>query len=144
MNFTGFPSRGIVALLALGLGLSLPTLASSQKKIEALSGTETVVATYRVKEGKEAEFSRLIAKAWPTYHRLGMVLDRPHIVLRGADESGKMYFIEILTWKSRGVLDNAPAEVTAIWDQMQPLCEERLGHRGIEISEVQIVISEKQ
>jgi hypothetical protein len=105
--------------------------------------TETVYTTFRVIPGKEAEFAKVLAKAWPTYHRLGMVLARPHLVLSGTDDAGKPYFIEILTWKDHDAPDHAPAEVQAIWDQMTALCEKRDGHRRIEFYEVKIIDPKK-
>jgi hypothetical protein len=124
----------VVTSLASGV-LALPTGKAAASKSE----TETVITTFRVKQFKEAEFAKVLAKAWPTYHRLGMVLDTPHVVLRGLDESGKTYFVEVLTWKDHDAPDNAPAEVTAIWNEMVPLCEARLGHAAIEFPEVQVV-----
>jgi hypothetical protein len=62
-------------------------------------GTETVYTTFHVIAGKEDEFWKVLERAWPTYYKHGMVLKRPHLILRGADDSGRPYFIEILTWK---------------------------------------------
>ena len=100
--------------------------------------TETVYTTFYVIPGKEAEFAKVLERAWPTYHKLGMVLDQPHLILSGADQSGKPYFIEILTWKDHDAPDHAGPEVQAIWDQMTALCERRDGHRRIEFFEVKV------
>lgn len=150
---TGFPqltslpvslqrTGSLFAIIAASLVFGALTLPKG-KAAAPKSETETVITTFRVKQGKEAEFSKVLAKAWPTYHRFGMVLDTPHIVLRGLDESGKTYFVEILTWKDHDAPDNAPAEVSAIWNEMGPLCEPRLGRPGIEFPEVQIIESPK-
>lgn len=56
-----------------------------------------------------------------------------------ANDAGKVYFIEILTWKDHDKPDNAPPEVTSIWAQMEALCERRDGHRGIEFYEVRVI-----
>jgi hypothetical protein len=101
--------------------------------------TETVYTTFYVTPGKEAEFWKVLERAWPTYYKHGMVLKSPHLILRGADDSGRPYFIEILTWKDHEAPDHAPADVQAIWDQMTALCEKRDGHRRIEFYEVKIV-----
>src|SRR5206468_4297225 len=69
--------------------------------------TETVYTTFHVIPGKEAEFAKVLEKAWPTYHKLGMVLEKPHLILSGADEQGRPYFIEILTWKDHDAPDHA-------------------------------------
>jgi hypothetical protein len=105
--------------------------------------TETVYTTFYVTPGKEAEFWKVLERAWPTYYKHGMVLKSPHLILRGADDSGRPYFIEILTWKDHEAPDHAPADVQAIWDQMTALCEKRDGHRRIEFYEVKIVEPKK-
>lgn len=128
-----------IFVVASWLMLASNSFAQVKDADKAQGGTETVYTTFRVIPGKEEEFAKVLAKAWPTYHRLGMVLDRPHLVLRGEDEGGKPYFIEILTWKDHDAPDHAPAEVQAIWDQMNALCEKRDGHRRIEFYEVKIV-----
>jgi hypothetical protein len=109
-----------------------------KSKISADNEIETVVTTFHVRDGKEAEMSKLIQRAWDTYNKFGMVLPEPNIVARGTDNSGKLFFMEILSWKNHDVPDTAPAEVQAIWAEMEALCEKREGHRGIEFHEVQI------
>jgi hypothetical protein len=89
-----------------------------------------------VKAGHEIEYTQLSEKAWALYRRLGLVLDRPHVVLRGTDEKGRSYFVEVFTWKSPDIPDHAPAEVKAIWQQLQAVCEVRDGRPGIDFSEV--------
>ncbi len=103
--------------------------------------TETVIATYRVKEGKEGEFLNLLNRQWPTLRKQGLVMDRPHLLLRGEDESKRTFFVEILTWKSHQAPATASqnSAVKTIWDSVQALVEGRLGHRGIEFPEVQVV-----
>ena len=101
--------------------------------------TETVYTTFNVIPGKEEEFRQVLERAWPTYYKHGMVLKTPHLILRGADDSGRPYFIEILTWKDHDAPDHAPADVQAIWDQMTALCERRDGHRRIEFYEVKVI-----
>jgi quinol monooxygenase YgiN len=101
--------------------------------------TETVIDRFQVKPGKEADFLKVLQTHWPTLRRLNMVLETPHVVLRGEDDEHKTYFIEVLTWKDHDTPDHAPPEVLAIWKEMEALCERRLGHRGIEFHEVQVV-----
>jgi hypothetical protein len=135
-----FSQREILPLLFVLLLLAAPAFAQEKSAAPAPKDeTETVITTFRVIQGKEAEFAKVLAKAWPTYHKLGMVLDQPHLILRGEDAPGKTYFVEILTWKSSDEPDNAPPEVSAIWKQMEALCEPRGGHRGIEFPEVWVV-----
>src|SRR5215472_4340588 len=102
--------------------------------------TETVLVTHRVQEGKEKEYEKLLELEWSTLRRLGMVLERPHVVLRGTDESGRTIFVEVLTWKDHDTPDNAPPEVEQIWKELEARAEKRLGHRGIEFPEFTIAV----
>jgi hypothetical protein len=104
----------------------------------AQSDPETVLATYHVKEGKSDELAHLLDKAWVTYQRLGMVLEKPHLVMKGKEKGG-LFMAEILRWKSHSAPDNAPAEVFALWDEMQKLCEKRAEREAIEIREVEML-----
>lgn len=99
-------------------------------------GTETVHSVAHVKAGHDAEYARLSADTWALYTRLGLVLDHPHIVLRGADENGRPYFVEIFTWKSPDIPDHAPPAVRAMWKQLEQLCETRDGRPGIDFEAV--------
>ncbi len=135
MNFT------TIRLAILTLGAC--ALAAQQPAATPAGGTETVISTYRVRAGKEAEFEKVHAQAWPAYRRFGLVAEIPHLVLQGVDEAGKPYFVEILTWKDHDAPDHASQEIRAIWAQLEALCEPRLGHRGIEFPEVRIVRAEK-
>lgn len=94
--------------------------------------TETIHSVAHVKPGHEAEYAKLSAETWKLYTRLGLVLDHPHVVLRGADGKGRPYFVEIFTWKSPDVPDHAPPEVKAIWKQLEQACEPRDGRPGID------------
>lgn len=99
---------------------------------------ETVLVTYHIKEGKTDGLAQLIDRAWVTYQRLGMVLDGPHIILKGKEKGG-MFMAEILPWKNHSMPDNAPADVHTLWNEMQMLCEKRGERDGIEIPEVQLL-----
>jgi hypothetical protein len=94
-------------------------------------------------------FSRGVSSL-PAWHHVCLVrgeirarncLAAPHLILRGKDDSGKPIFVEILTWRDHEAADHVPAEVQAIWNQMQALVENREGHRGIEFPEFEIVSS---
>jgi hypothetical protein len=104
----------------------------------AESDPETVLVTYHVKEGKADELAQLIDKTWTTYQRLGMVLDKPHLVMKGKEKGG-LFIAEIVPWKSHDKPDNAPAEVFALWDEMRRLCEKRDNRDSIEIPEVEVL-----
>jgi|SRR5579872_1924798 len=93
--------------------LALATLCNAQQP--PADPPETVMATFRVRSGKEAEFAKALEQAWPSYRRAGMVSNKPHLVVQDVDETGAPYFVEILTWKSHHAPDQAPAEIRALW-----------------------------
>jgi hypothetical protein len=103
------------------------------------SDTETVLSTFRPRAGKEDELLKTMGKNWSTLLKLGLVLQQPHIVLRGKDDAGKTIFVEILTWRDHEAADHVPAEVQTIWSQLQSEVEDRGGHHGIEFPEFDIV-----
>ena len=100
---------------------------------------EIVVDTLHVKAGKEDELARVMARAWAAYRQYDMVLRQPHLLMRGVDDGGRPFLVEILTWKDHEAPDHAPAEVKKIWAEMEALCEKRDGRRGIEFYEVQMI-----
>ena len=102
-------------------------------------GTETVHSVAHVKPGHEDEYAKLSSQAWDVYTRLGLVLDRPHVVLKGADEKGRPFFVEVFTWKSPDIPDHAPPAVKAIWQQLENACETRDGRPGIDFSAVTVI-----
>ena len=120
-------------LLILLLVLMWPFRATA-----AENDPETVLVTYHVKAGKADELAKLIDRIWATYRRLGLVFDKPHLVMQGNDNTGE-FIAEILPWKSHSAPDHAPAEVKALWDQMQLLCERRGDRDTIEIPEVEVL-----
>ncbi len=105
----------------------------------AADAPETVLTTYRVKPGKEAEFLRAQADAWQVIRRANLASASPHLLLRTVDTDGKPCFIELLSWRDHEAPDHAPADLRALWNQLETLCEPRDGHRGIEFPEVTIV-----
>src|ERR1043166_1425631 len=76
----------------------------------AESDPEIVLATYHVKEGKTDELAQLLDKAWATYQRLGMVLDKPHLVMKGKEKGGA-FVAEILSWKSHSRSEEHTSEL---------------------------------
>lgn len=97
---------------------------------------ETVMITLHAKPGAEAGLARVIERHWETARRLKMVLDGPHVTLRGTESRNKTYFVEILTWRDASVPDAAPPEILAIWKEMNDLVEPRAGQPGLDIREV--------
>jgi quinol monooxygenase YgiN len=100
---------------------------------------ETVLITYHVKSGKEAEFQDVLARAWETYRKEHLVFAQPHVIVQDKENGGKNRFVEIFTWVSHAAPDHAPDSVKKIWEQMQSLCEARDGHRGLEGGEVELL-----
>jgi hypothetical protein len=94
---------------------------------------ETVIVTVRPKAGAEAELERVMARHWTTAQRLGLVLAEPHVRIQAKDAEGKPYLVEIFTWRDVDIPDNAPAEIQAIWTDMNRLVEARNGRPGLEI-----------
>ena len=128
-------NRPLGWLLALCLGA--PAALSQSAPTSPLPGadTETIYCISHVKQGKEAEYAALCAQAWSIYRRLDLVLEKPHVLFRGADASGKSYFGEIFTWKNSTIPDHAPDEVREIWRKLQSDCEPRGGRPGMDFSE---------
>ena len=125
-------------VLPLLIGLALVGAGSAQERSDnpLHDDPETVVDTLHVKAGKEDELARVMARAWAAYRKFDMVLAEPHLLMRGVDDAGRPFFVEILTWKDHDAPDHAPSEVKKIWAAMEALCEKRDGRRGIEFYEV--------
>jgi hypothetical protein len=102
------------------------------------AGSETVLITYHVRSGKEAEFQALLSQAWEIYRSEQMVFYKPHTLVRAVEDGDKTRFVEVFTWVKTP--DHAPDNVKAIWQQEHSLCEARSGHAEIEGGEVQLII----
>jgi hypothetical protein len=122
-----------VAILAL-VGCST-TQQSSDAKADSTS--ETVMITYHVQQGKEAEFRALLAHGWEVYRGEHFVYASPHTVVRRTESGDQIEFVEIFTWAKSP--DHAPASIKAVWKQDMALCEARNGHTAIEGGEVELV-----
>jgi hypothetical protein len=102
---------------------------------------ETVVVTYHVRPGMEAQMEKLMREDhWPLLKRLNLVFDAPHVLVSGTESGGKPYLREILTWRDHDTPDNAPAEVEAVWKRMYDYVEKRDGKPSIEIEEVALLV----
>jgi hypothetical protein len=126
--------RSLIAAAALALTLSL----SAQEKAAKLPapGTKTIYSIAHVKRGMEKQYAELSAKSWALYRRLDLVLPAPHVVLSGMDSQNLPYFVEIFTWRNADIPDHAPAEVRAVWQELENACEKRNGRPGIDFAEV--------
>lgn len=97
----------------------------------AAAPPETILSIDRPKAGKEAELRAALEEAHAVYERLGAVTG-PVAFYRADDEAGGVYFVEIFTWRSADIPDNAPPEIRAVWAKLQSLVENRSGRAGIE------------
>src|SRR5947207_2201765 len=96
----------------------------------ATSNPETVLVTYHVKPGKEAEFQAVLSRAWEVYRSEHLVFTETHVVVQDSENGGKPRFVEIFTWVSRSIPEHAPESVKMIWKQEESLCEKRGEHDG--------------
>jgi hypothetical protein len=122
------------------LAVSLPALtgcSTTHPTGYAGDDSETVLVTYHVQSGKEAEFQAELLHGWQVYQSENMVFAKPHIIVRDAEDAGKTRFVEVFTWVKSP--DHAPDSVKAVWLKEQSLCEARSGHPGIEGGEVQLI-----
>jgi len=105
---------------------------------------ETVHVTYHVQEGKLEDFLSVLKQHYPVCRKLRLVLAEPHLILAGKEEGAKPIVIEVLRWKDGDAPDSVPEhhpEVKKIWDDLNALVEKRNGKPGIEIDEMEIVVS---
>ena len=87
---------------------------------------ETVICTYRVRAGREEEFTGLLERHWRTLRELGFVTEEEALVFRAAD--GAPTYVEIFTWVEGGFgRAHEHPDVLAIWEPMEPLLEDRGG-----------------
>jgi hypothetical protein len=127
--------RHLLISIAIAVTMFAPiSLNLTAQSVSAEPGT--VIVTVHARRGADAELARVLAEHWKTARRLNLVLETPHVTLKGTEGSGDIYFLDIFTWRDASVPDNAPAAIQAIWGEMNKLAESRDGKRGIEISEV--------
>lgn len=101
--------------------------------VAAYAAPETVMVTYHAKDGSATALARTLERHWATVRKLELVADAPHLTLRGAGEGGRVYFVEIFTWRDSAIPDNPPAAVRAIWDDLNRYADK------IEIVEVEVI-----
>jgi hypothetical protein len=135
---TSLLSSTLVILLFPGFAIFSASRPQSQDP--TLPKPETVMATFHVIAGKEADFQQVLVREWEAYTKEKLVFDQPHVVVRGKETDGKTYFVDIFTWVSQSTPDHPPASVVAVWQSMGPLVEARNGHPSMEITEVQLVV----
>jgi hypothetical protein len=128
----------LAVLLPVLTGCSTARSSADRPAGRETAGKETVLITYHVQSGKEAEFGAVLNRGWEVYRNEHMVSAQPHIIVREVEDGNKPCFVEVFTWIKSP--DQAPDSVKAVWDQEQSLCEARGGHRGIEGGEVKLIL----
>ncbi|HEY6330426.1 MAG TPA: hypothetical protein VI756_13905 [Blastocatellia bacterium] len=101
--------------------------------------TETILGIYHVKEGADDQFLKAYRNTWSVYRELDAVFEKPHVLMKGTDESGRTCYFDLFTWKDAEIPDHAPDKIKTAWKELEALCESRGGHRGIEGDAVTIV-----
>lgn len=102
---------------------------------------ETVICTYHVAAGKQADFEKLLQLHWPALDGLGFVTDRPVQVFRRDDEQGRTTYVEIFEWAAGGFQRaHAHPEVMAIWEPMAQICEPRDGRPAMDFPHFQPIV----
>jgi hypothetical protein len=130
--------RSVSAVATLALAAATAWAEGVHAQPNAASTPETVMVTVQAKPGAEAALASVIARHWRTVRQLDLVSESPHLSLRGTDGGGT-YFVEIFTWRDRNIPEDAPAQVQAIWAEMNVLAESRGGALAIAIAPVAIV-----
>ena len=98
---------------------------------------ETVMITLHPKVGAERALAQTLARHYETAQKLRLLREEvPHLTLEATDDQGKTYFVDIFTWRDAAVPDNAPAEIRAIWKEMNSLVETRGGRPALDIVQV--------
>jgi hypothetical protein len=100
---------------------------------------ETVMVMLHAKPGAEADLTGVIARHWTTARKMKLVHETPHLTLRGTEDGGKTWFVEVFTWRNAGIPDAAPAEIRKIRAEMNRLVEARGGHAGLEFVPMSIL-----
>ncbi len=92
---------------------------------------KTVICSYQVKPGQEAEFEKLLSVHWKALHGAGLTTDAPPQIFRGrasekpgGDHGATGRYIEIFQWidgAAPGVAHQTP-EIMAVWEPMGAMC----------------------
>src|SRR5258705_13569784 len=114
MNTSAYLIVAVSFLALTGCSTTRPAHDSSAK-----ADPETVLVTYHVKPGKEAEIQALLSRAWEIYRKERFVFAEPHIVVQDTEDGGKPRFVEIFTWVDHSIPEHAPQSVQMIWQQEQ-------------------------
>jgi hypothetical protein len=128
--------NGIARILLLAV---CATAVASAVAAHSAQRSETVMLTLQPRPGVENDLAHALADHWSAVRKLDLVKPDLHVTLRARDDSGQPYFVEIFTWRDADTPDNAPAEITAIWDRLNMLTAARGGRPGLDIKQVTLV-----
>lgn len=119
----------------------MPTKRAARAKSAKRQMPLTVICRFTVKPSREKQFVKALAKDWPGLVKLGFATKEKPIVWRHVDETGGPVYFQVFTWASEEAVSKAhhSAEVMKSWGAMDPLCEERGGHRKWEFPHVERV-----
>jgi hypothetical protein len=84
-----------------------------------------VLCIYRLKDGKEAEFRKLLAKHGPALRGAGLSGPETPKIWKSATREGKTVFVEMMQWKDESSAHAAHQmpEVMAVWEPMGNLTD---------------------
>jgi hypothetical protein len=103
-----------------------------------MAALTTVICVYRVVSGREAAFTDLLKRHWPTLRSLDLVTDEPPRHYKGNEQGGGPLFVEIFDWKDEAAarVAHEHPDVMAIWEPMDKLTERRDGRPNMEFPHV--------
>ncbi len=93
----------------------------SDKDTDKDDGPKIFIAVYRPNPGKDGEFRALLKGHGPLLRRLGLITERPTIIMQAGDGA----YIEVKEWAASASARKAHenAEVAALWDAMGKIAE---------------------
>jgi len=104
-----------------------------------MASPETVICIYRVAQGNEAAFTKLLERHWPVLRELGLATETRPTHYRGAEQGdGRPIFFEIFEWaRADGSrLASQHPDVMQIWERMDKLTEARGDRPNMEFPHV--------
>ena len=134
-----FAQRTAVAVAIASTAAGLFSSVGAARSARRSAQPETVMITYRVKRGAEADLAQVLADHWAAARRLQLVDSAPHVIVKTADAGQPVDIVEIFTWRDASTPDHAPPDIQAAWAKMGPLVEARGGHPAIDPVEVSVV-----
>lgn len=106
-----------------------------------MSQPVTVLCTYRVLPGKEADFEGILAQHYPALRGADLATEMVPLIYRGSDGTGGTVFFEVFEWRDAdapNIAHQSPA-VLAVWEPMGELCGEREARPKFEFQHVEPV-----